>query len=98
MKPQLKKLIDKTPITKSSEPAEPAPSASRITNENNISILINDNGKGFYIEKVYKNSDKHGFGLKGIRERVKLFNGKLEIQSSPETGTEFMVSVPIGGK
>ncbi|MBK7159908.1 MAG: GHKL domain-containing protein [Ignavibacteria bacterium] len=67
-------------------------------NENNISIPINDNGKGFDIEKVYKNSDKHGFGLKGIRERVKLFNGKLEIQSSPETGTEFMVSVPIGGK
>lgn len=66
--------------------------------ENNISVLINDNGKGFDIEKVYKNSDKHGFGLKGIRERVKLFNGKLQIQSSPETGTEFMVSVPIEGK
>jgi len=64
-------------------------------NENYISILINDNGKGFDIENVYENSDKHGFGLKGIKERVKLFNGKLEIQSSPETGTEFMVSVPI---
>ncbi len=60
-----------------------------------ISVLINDNGKGFDIEKVYVNSDKHGFGLKGIRERVKLFNGKLEINSSPENGTELMVSVPV---
>ena len=63
--------------------------------EGSISILITDNGKGFDTDNAFMNSDKHGFGLKGIKERIKLFGGKLDIHSSPETGTELKILIPL---
>lgn len=63
--------------------------------DDNISVLISDNGAGFNINKVKENSSGHGFGLKGISERVKLFNGKFEMTSSAESGTEVKIIVPV---
>ncbi|HMR41368.1 MAG TPA: two-component regulator propeller domain-containing protein [Ignavibacteria bacterium] len=63
--------------------------------ENNLIILISDNGTGFILKKVKENTSDHGFGLKGISERIKLFNGKYELSSSPENGTEVKIKVPI---
>lgn len=60
-----------------------------------VSIFISDNGKGFSMETVKANSDKHGFGLKGMKERVKLFNGKLEMTSSPGIGTDINITIPL---
>lgn len=62
---------------------------------NNISIIISDNGKGFNMNKVNSSKDKHGFGLKGMKERLKFFNGKLEIESIPGKGTHIKMLVPI---
>jgi len=60
-----------------------------------ISILISDNGKGFNMGKVNESKDKYGFGLKGINERLKLFNGRMEIESTLGKGTAVKLFVPI---
>jgi len=58
-------------------------------------VLISDNGKGFETEKLNTNSEKQGFGLRGIKERLKLFKGEFEINSVRGSGTEVKVSVPF---
>jgi signal transduction histidine kinase len=46
-------------------------------------ITINDNGVGFDAD-----SDPGGrFGLVGVRERARLINGEVNVESSPGTGT-----------
>jgi hypothetical protein len=37
-----------------------------------------------------------GFGLRGMRERVDLLDGWLEISSGPNGGTEVAADLPIG--
>lgn len=68
-----------------------------ILNVNNdgkeISVLISDNGIGFDPDKLKRKSSGLGFGLAGIRERVKLINGHLEIDSSKDNGTSIMLHV-----
>lgn len=60
-----------------------------ITN-NNITLLIKDNGKGF---DTTQKKDK-SFGLIGMRERVEMLDGKLEIKSSIGKGTSIIIQVP----
>ena len=51
---------------------------------------IVDNGKGF------NSADKRfGFGLVGMRERVKSMGGRLTIDSKPGAGTTITVQVPL---
>ena len=45
-------------------------------------LLVRDNGKGFDTEQ-----DSDGFGLLGMRERIALLDGELEIESAPQRGT-----------
>lgn len=63
--------------------------------EKYISVVISDDGKGFNMSEVADNSDKHGFGLKGMKERAKLFNGSFEIHSEAGNGTEVKISIPF---
>lgn len=55
-------------------------------------ITIWDNGKGISKEKT------HGMGLTGIKERVKLYNGNIVIESTPEKGTILVISLPFNNK
>ncbi|MDQ3020303.1 MAG: histidine kinase [Bacteroidota bacterium] len=63
--------------------------------EKKISIFISDNGKGFDVEKNFSDSERKGFGLRGIPERVKLFGGDFKIESEPGTGTRIKIVIPI---
>jgi len=56
-----------------------------------LNLRISDDGVGF------DTTVPHGvsFGLVGIRERVLLLNGTLEISSEPGQGTTLSVSVPM---
>jgi signal transduction histidine kinase len=56
-----------------------------------IYISVEDDGKGFDKEKKLDSS----YGLRNIRHRVEVLNGKFEIESSPEFGTLLSVTVPI---
>ncbi|HEX7485462.1 MAG TPA: ATP-binding protein [Vicinamibacterales bacterium] len=60
-----------------------------------ISIEIEDDGKGFSPESLPPPAARErGLGLLGMRERVELFGGTLELDSAPGSGTRIAVSVP----
>jgi signal transduction histidine kinase len=60
--------------------------------EGNIVLSIADNGTGFDPALV---SDLSGLGIVGIRERVRLVNGTVSIDSQPGHGTQIDVRVPL---
>lgn len=57
-----------------------------------LTIRIKDNGKGMP-EGILHN--ENSFGLVGMKERVKLLQGELKINSKPGRGTEIWIQVPI---
>jgi signal transduction histidine kinase len=61
-----------------------------------ISVEITDEGKGIAPEKLSKlaSSGLPGLGLRSMRERIKDFQGDIEINSQ-ETGTQIKVIVPL---
>lgn len=58
---------------------------------NQITLLIVDNGKGFDVSE----KKDHSFGLVGMRERVEMLDGKLEINSKSNKGTIVYIQVPV---
>lgn len=52
----------------------------------NVSILIENDGKGFDQKKVYSSEGRH-IGLTIMKERAKHLGGKLKIESEPDEGT-----------
>jgi signal transduction histidine kinase len=60
-----------------------------IDGEDCVDIWLRDDGSGFETEGVSR-----GFGLVGMRERVALVHGTLEIDSSPGAGTTVHARIP----
>lgn len=58
-------------------------------------VTISDNGMGFNIVQDIK---ENSFGLIGMRERVSLLDGNLEISSEIGKGTEIRLSFNIGSQ
>ena len=60
-----------------------------------VKLIIQDNGAGFNLDKIqYKiNKGKH-FGLMGMRERVELLEGRFEIESEEQAGTQITIVIP----
>jgi signal transduction histidine kinase len=56
-----------------------------------LHLEIRDFGCGFDVES----SRTQGFGLLGMRERVRLLGGECLIQSERDTGTRVFVCLPI---
>lgn len=55
-----------------------------------LEVLVSDDGRGF------DPTDKHeGFGMVGMRERVELVGGELQIESKAGSGTRVMASIPL---
>lgn len=64
--------------------------------EDSVELLIKDDGIGFRLESAKEKALLgQGFGLLGIRERVKLLNGDVEIESFPSCGTQVFVRLPL---
>ncbi|MBN8698875.1 MAG: PAS domain S-box protein [Chitinophagales bacterium] len=57
-----------------------------------LTLEIRDDGKGFDPQQK-----KHGIGLTNILHRADVYNGKLEIDSSPGQGCRLQVSFPLTG-
>ena len=57
-----------------------------------IITLIADNGKGFNLEDSKK---QNTLGLKTIFERIKILEGQLSIDSQLNTGTNFILTIPV---
>jgi len=63
--------------------------------EGEINLSVKDDGRGFSPDKPAVRTDS--FGIIGMRERVQQFHGRLEVQSSVETGTQILATVPTAG-
>ncbi|KXG44493.1 sensor histidine kinase [Tepidibacillus decaturensis] len=59
-----------------------------------IEVSVKDNGIGFDEEEQEKQKEGH-FGLMGMKERVDLLEGDLEIQSIKNKGTTIKIRVPV---
>jgi signal transduction histidine kinase len=57
-----------------------------------IHLTVNDSGRGFDVEAVKQGK---GLGLTSMRERVRLVNGTIAIDSKPMGGTSIHVRVPF---
>jgi signal transduction histidine kinase/ligand-binding sensor domain-containing protein len=63
--------------------------------ESRVRLLIEDNGRGFDHPTVHHPNAANGMGLSGITERVRILGGKLNIRSSPGSGTQLDIELPI---
>jgi PAS domain S-box-containing protein len=66
-------------------------SISLVKQGDNYVLEIADDGKGFETEK----SGRRTFGMVGIRERVLMLGGTVNINSAPGMGTKITVRIPI---
>lgn len=57
-----------------------------------VLLIIEDNGKGFDLEKELK--ENKGLGLTGMLERAALVGGNLVIETAPGAGTTIYVRLP----
>jgi len=64
-------------------------SISLVRRVSSVSAVIEDDGVGF------RDPSGEGLGLIGMRERVGLLDGRLEIESRPDHGTTIMAEVPV---
>jgi len=61
------------------------------SDENNTTIVISDNGKGFNIDNL--STIETGIGLKSIQQRCKLINAQCIINSTPGKGTGIQIVI-----
>jgi signal transduction histidine kinase len=64
-----------------------------------VSLEIRDDGRGFRIPQPLGTLlEQDHFGLVGLRERLELVHGTLQIWSAPGEGTRLAASVPLPGE
>jgi signal transduction histidine kinase len=61
-----------------------------------LRISIRDNGRGLTPGQNIDEGSSGGFGLSGIRERARIMNGRVEVDSSPGQGFNLNVEIPGG--
>ena len=66
-----------------------------VSREASVQIVVQDNGVGFNPTAATARPITHGAGLVGMRERVRMLGGRVEIQSSAQAGTTVRVSLPL---
>ena len=59
---------------------------------NEIELSVHDSGIGFDPEAA---SRRQGLGLTSMRERLRLVNGQLSIESKPQHGTTILARAPL---
>jgi len=63
--------------------------------EGSLVCSIEDDGKGFVIKSDDIIASERGFGLMGMRERMKHLGGSLIVESEPGAGTKITAIVPL---
>lgn len=67
-----------------------------VFDENAARMVLRDDGIGFEPERLSEigTSSNNNFGLRGLRERLEMLRGNMQIKSSPNQGTVLMVEIP----
>gem|GEM_PF-6872185 len=61
-----------------------------------VSLIVEDDGTGFDVETIINAPPAaRGLGLLGMRERVALVGGRIQLESSLGTGTTIAVNLPL---
>jgi len=64
-----------------------------------VKIVVRDNGVGFHVDLIESRAkDSTHFGLIGMRERVELLEGRMEIDSAINEGTKITIHIPINAE
>ena len=64
-----------------------------------VKVTIHDNGIGFEVDITQaRASAGNHFGLIGMRERIELLEGRLDIESAKGQGTHISMLIPIGSE
>jgi signal transduction histidine kinase len=61
---------------------------------NQLTLTVSDNGSGFHATDTTLPAKGH-FGLQGMRERANQIGGRLNVESSPDSGTAVTLNVPL---
>lgn len=60
-----------------------------------VLMRIKDDGKGFEADRMWRGRQSGHLGMLGMRERVEMIGGKLEVESAPGQGTAIQVQIPV---
>lgn len=60
-----------------------------------ITGFIQDNGKGFDINEIFLTNEEKHLGLLGMKERISILGGTLNIKSGNGQGTRINIEIPI---
>ncbi|WP_028559267.1 sensor histidine kinase [Paenibacillus pinihumi] len=64
-----------------------------------VKIVVQDNGSGFHVGQAEQRAaENSSFGLIGMRERVDLLEGRLDIESAIQEGTKITIHIPINAE
>jgi signal transduction histidine kinase len=64
---------------------------------NHVSLIVEDDGQGFDADAVMRATGTKGkLGLLGMKERITLAGGTLEVESAPDQGATVLVRIPLG--
>jgi PAS domain S-box-containing protein len=64
--------------------------------EGHLELVVRDDGEGFDVPRTLERAASGGnLGLIGMRERVEILGGRLEINSQPGHGTRIRVLLPL---
>lgn len=62
--------------------------------DSTVRVSIEDDGQGFDVEETLQ-SQEHGLGLLGMRERVELIGGSFHLESARGSGTRLRIEAPL---
>ncbi len=61
-----------------------------------LQVIVEDDGCGFDVAAINtKDSGYRGLGLEGMRDRLMLLGGTLEIESTPGAGTALFARIAL---
>jgi signal transduction histidine kinase len=67
------------------------------TKDDLVQLIVEDNGRGFPADDGKRPfAATRKFGLHGMRERLALVHGTLDVESAPQAGTTLFISIPLG--
>ncbi len=64
--------------------------------DDNVAIIIEDDGVGFDMEELTAEwINRESFGLMGMKERIELLDGEMNVTSVPGKGTRIVATLPL---
>lgn len=85
-------------LTNATKHAQAKSVTVRITRgEKSVCCSVRDDGVGFDTSAMLARKGNRGLGMLGMRERVAVLGGTLQIKSEQGQGTEILITVPLDG-